>query len=498
MPELTPFLPRGSKGFLAYARHKLQSEINFKRAMGLYGSGRNLFLEKKRVLDTLASSLGVELDDESRRKCFFLVGVSDSMLSQKSIAYGIQHAREFKNIGPQDKIAAALFIARAHKSATEIYHARHFLESLEDAMAELKIRRSSGAEEIHDAAADARLGMLCNSFEVRPLAPKEVDEVTRRAFGGYYHPDEMALGEILASRYAKSGVSRSDYLRRYLRKKLSERGYGIPHVSITGDTAGNLKSALGFRRKSKKDARQAAFEDFMNVTGFKAPKTFNQIALADFNLSHEAIRKAVDALHGMRRSGADRIAMVLSAARFYDAAVGIYGRRDTAERVLDEFRANKDYPPKKVQDKLEEYRLRMLSDALRPLLEKEPEELEKKQAALLHAYNKAKENHRDPNTMALVELKVKSILDQARIEVALQANPKANETQLLLSPSKAMFNAVKTLHPSELEDAMKELEEKRSAASVINRELLFSESAISEKPSHVIRRVARLVPASIR
>src|SRR3989338_4556652 len=92
MPELTPFLPRGSKGFLAYARHKLQSEINFKRAMGLYGSGRNLFLEKKRVLDTLASSLGVELDDESRRKCFFLVGVSDSMLSQKSIAYGIQHA----------------------------------------------------------------------------------------------------------------------------------------------------------------------------------------------------------------------------------------------------------------------------------------------------------------------------------------------------------------------------------------------------------------------
>lgn len=198
MAEVHPFarIPRGRE---IYGEIQAISEKTLARRLSI---GKTIIHERKaKVLQKLARMLGIQLEARQAAEAHKLTGVSDVKLPRSSLAYGAATAAELQ-LSLQNKVLAALFIARAHHAAVGVYGKPRSLRRLK-----LKIRKitvSKKNEElalgnIYNAVADHRVGLFLERFKHMDgygIFDSRYEDLSRFIMGGQHIPDSIANGEL--------------------------------------------------------------------------------------------------------------------------------------------------------------------------------------------------------------------------------------------------------------------------------------------------------------
>ena len=172
-----------------------------------------------KVLGRFATKMRVKPDDRVKKGVFGLIGITDLLLPEESVRYGAQKALGLQGrMATEKRIAIALWMARLHNSASNVYERPDWLEEFEAGFGQINPK---SLETVHSRFIQNRLEMFGRMFSgtddenrARMFFNPEYESLVRRAYGLANHPDhlyiaERTVGKILQKVKLESSAYRS-------------------------------------------------------------------------------------------------------------------------------------------------------------------------------------------------------------------------------------------------------------------------------------------------
>ena len=152
---------------------------------------------KVRVLGKLDKLLGTTIAPKDVQQLLDIVGISDSMLPEESIQYGARMAAQLR-WKSKKAIAFALWSARLHNTATNVYGKPEWLKKFEGKVSPKRRLSRLNLFRLHEMFADHRIGMFERAFKPANgiVLSRDYDMLVDRIIGKYEHPDSQFLGEM--------------------------------------------------------------------------------------------------------------------------------------------------------------------------------------------------------------------------------------------------------------------------------------------------------------